>query len=223
MKRELTVIIARGKKLQKYKRGQALVELTLILPMLLALTLGAVELSNIIYTYQVMHHLTAQGANIAARLSEQPPSTPPTTFSDVVNKVIDASCPTIRQPLASLPNCSPPNDSVWRVIFTRIGPDTINPTQYVVLDQIVVGEAEIDDAKRICGECGLGTITNCTTSCIPPNNVPNIDKIVESGQALFAFEVFYDYTPITVLGNFEKLLGTGGDTFKSKFYERSIF
>src|SRR2546425_8024600 len=108
------------KKLDKYKRGQALVELTLIFPMLLTLTLGAVELANMIYTYQVMHHLTAQGANIAARLSEQPPSTPPTTMEDLIKKVIDASCPIIRRTETPIMNCSPPNEPNWIVIYTKM-------------------------------------------------------------------------------------------------------
>src|SRR6201981_4049807 len=77
-------VIEFRKKMERCSRGQALVELTLILPVLLTLTLGAVELTNIIYTYQVIHHLTAQGANMAARVS------PPTTIDVVVNGVIDA-------------------------------------------------------------------------------------------------------------------------------------
>src|SRR5215470_441639 len=67
------------KKPKNYTRGQSLVEMTLIFPMLLTLTLGAVELANMIYTYQVMHHLVAQGASMASRI------TPPTTLDDIIN------------------------------------------------------------------------------------------------------------------------------------------
>ena len=219
-------MIAFIKTFQSNKRGQAIVELTLILPMILTLTLGAVELSNMIYAYQVMHHLTAQGANMAARISEQPPSNPPLTFQEQVNnlmnKVIDASCPTIRRTSATLPNCSSPNESKWTVIYTQIGPDTSqpDPKPYVIVCQIVKGTAQVTDSKRVCTSCGLGdinpTCNTSTPSSIAANNVPNIATI-NSGQTFHSFEVFYDYSPITVLGNF------AGATFAGKLYERSIF
>jgi TadE-like protein len=217
MDRELKrspVVIELRKKMERCSRGQALVELTLILPVLLTLTLGAVELTNIIYTYQVMHHLTAQGANMAARL------TPPTTIDDVINGVIDASCPIISRGPLAVATCPPSNAVKWRVIYTKMGPDptAVDPASapYVVLTQRVpvAGAGTVDNAKRICGDCGVGSF-DCTTSC-PTPNVPNIDKI-GSGQNLYAFEVFYDYVPITVLGNFV------GDTFRANLYERSIF
>jgi hypothetical protein len=195
-------------------RGQALVEMTLILPMLLTLTLGAVELANIIYTYQILHHLTAQGANMASRI------TPPTTIDDVMNGVIDASCPIISRGPLLVPTCPPSNASKWMVIYTMMGPDPTAPdpatAPYVVLTQRVpvAGTGTVDNAKRICASCGIENF-DCTVSC-PKPNVPNIDTI-GSGQNLYAFEVFYDYSPITVLGNFV------GNTFSGNLYERSIF
>ena len=202
------------RNLKSCRRGQALVELTLILPMLLTLTLGAVELSNMIYTYQVMHRLTAQGANMAARI------TPPTTLDDVMNGVIDASCPIISRGPVTVATCPPSNAVKWRVIYTQMGPDTSqpNPQPYVVIEQRVVGAGSVDSTKRICASCGLAATYTCDPAaggCITPN-VPSIGSI-GSGQSLYAFEVFYDYSPITVLGNFV------GDTFAGRFYERSIF
>jgi len=208
------VMSAIRRKRENYKRGQALVEMTLILPMLLTLTLGAVELANMIYTYQVMHHLAAQGANMAARL------TPPTTLDDVMNGVIDASCPIISRGPLLVPTCPPSNAVKWRVIYTQMGPDTSqpDPKPYIVTEQRVVGAGAVDSSKRICASCGLAATYTCdpaTGGCVTPN-VPNIATI-GSGQSLYAFEVFYDYSPITVLGNFV------GDTFAANLYERSIF
>ena len=220
-------MVALRKRLQNYKRGQALIELTLIFPMLLTLALGAVEVANIIYTYQVMHRLTAQGANIASRptTSLDIPSsctalgTALAPYCAIMNKVIDAACPTISQGSQTVATCPPPNAGKWRVIFTEIGPDISkpDPKPYVVLRQIVNGAGDVND-KRICTSCGLAPI-DCdptASSCVTPDNIPNIDNI-GSGQNLYAFEVFYDYSPITVLGNFV------GDAFTGKFYERSIF
>ena len=205
------------KKIRNYKRGQALVEITLILPMLLTLTLGAVELGNLIYTYQILHHLVAQGASMASRV------TPPTTVTDLVNKVIDASCPTISQGAPPPATCPPDNSTKWRVIYTQIetDPSATGPNPpYVVVCQIVRGGAQVISSKRVCTSCGLAdvnpTCDAATPTNISPDNIPNIADI-GSGQTLFVFEVFYDYSPITFLGNFV------GNTFAGTLYERSIF
>jgi TadE-like protein len=194
----------------RFKRGQALVELTLIFPMLVALSLGAVEIGNLIYTYQVIHHLTAQGANIAARL------TPPPTIDTVMSAVVDAACPVLSQGTTGAPNCPASNTSKWLVIYTEIGPDPISPATYGVKEQRVLGSGSPNPAKRICAACGLANYTCPVGAPCPVPNVPNIATI-GAGQSLYAFEVFYDYTPITVLGNFV------GTSFMDKLYERSIF
>jgi hypothetical protein len=204
-------------RLRKHMGGQALVELTLILPMLLTLTLGAVELSNIVYTYQVMHHLAAQGASMTARLNPPPGVDPATYLANVISQVINASCPIISQgrPPATCPDANLPK---WRVIYTEIAPDTANSPPFGVVNQIVRGEAGVDDSKRICRDCGLTDFaTKCSPpGCIPPNNVPNLASLA-SDEHLYAVEVFYNYSPITVLGNFV------GDTFSGSLYERSIY
>jgi Flp pilus assembly protein TadG len=126
-------------------RGQALVELTLIFPMLIMLSLGAVEVGNLIYTYQVIHHLTAQGANIAARrdASDDP-------IEKVISDLIDAACPVISQGTGG-GNCTVSNASRWRVIYTEIGPDVsvaIDPP-YVVKEQRTAGLGKVEPTKRI--------------------------------------------------------------------------
>lgn len=215
------------KKILCHEAGQALVELTLIFPMLLTLALGAVEIANIIYTYQVMHRVTAQGANIASRmttLSAIPSSCTPlgtdlAPYCAVMNKIIDSGCPTISQGPQNVVTCPPSNDSKWRVIFTEIGPDPSipagTPPPYVVRKQVVMGAGEIISAKRICEGCGLSNFICDSAGCSTPT-LPDIDTITK-GNNLFAFEVFFDYSPITVLGNFV------GTNFTGIFYERSVF
>jgi hypothetical protein len=207
------------KSARAFKRGQALVEITLILPMLLTLTLGAVELSNLIYTYQVMHHLAAQGASMTARLDPPAGVSADDYLREVINGIIGAACPTISQGQPPA-NCINPNQPKWRVIYTEIGPDSANTPPYGVVNQIVRGAADVDNAKRICANCGLDDfVTKCSPpGCTPPSAVPNMANITAGGQySFYAVEVFYDYSPITVLGNFI------GQTFAGKLYERSIF
>jgi hypothetical protein len=192
------------------RRGQALVELTLIFPMLLTLSLGAVEIANLIYTYQIIHHVTAQGANITARLPAGK------TVDEIITQVVDAACPVMSQGAAA--SCPTSNASRWRVIYTEIGPDTSvpEPQPYIVKKQRVLGATTVEDAKRVCKDCPLSDfVCNPGEGCIDPK-LANLDKVAP-GQSFYAVEVFYDYTPITVLGNFV------GGTFADKLYERSIF
>jgi hypothetical protein len=204
------------RKINNWNRGQALVEITLILPMLLTLTLGAVEISNMIYTYQVMHHLAAQGASMTARLTTPAGVNSDDYLREVIDKVIGAACPTISQGQPPA-NCPAANLEKWRVIYTEIAPDPSNTPPYGVTYQIVKGTGEVDTSKRICQGCDLADFpSRCTTNCIRPSAVPNMATIA-TGQSFYAVEVFYDYSPITVLGNFVN------GTFSGKFYERAIF
>ena len=145
---------------------------------------------------------------------------PPTSIDDVMNGVIDASCPIISRGPVTVATCPPSNAIKWRAIYTEMGPDTSkpNPQPYVVIQQRVAGAGVVDTSKRICATCGLDPTYSCDPTsggCLTPN-VPNIATI-GSGQSLYAFEVFYSYSPITVLGNFV------GETFAANLYERSIF
>ena len=163
-----------------------------------------------------MHHLAAQGASMTARLTTPAGINSDDYLREVIDKVIGAACPTISQgqPPAS---CPAANSEKWRVIYTEIAPDPSNDPPYGVIYQIVKGSGEVDTSKRICQGCDLADFpSRCTTNCIRPSTVPNMATI-GVGQSFYAVEVFYDYSPITVLGNFVN------GTFSGKFYERAIF
>jgi len=58
--------------LRRNARGVAAVELALVLPVLLILALGVIDFSRAIQFNNVLVHLTREGANLAARTTEQP-------------------------------------------------------------------------------------------------------------------------------------------------------
>ena len=59
------------RKVIRSKRAQALVELTLMIPMLIALGLGVVEVGNMINSYLVMTHLTREARTCFAPTGKQ--------------------------------------------------------------------------------------------------------------------------------------------------------
>jgi hypothetical protein len=109
------------KHILRSKRGQTLVELTLIIPLMLALVFGAIEIGSVISTYLTISHTAREGANLTSR------GTVPNT---ALNAVITAADPTIRDT----------NLGQWRVIYSRItqAPGGGAPT-YIVESQIIRG------------------------------------------------------------------------------------
>ena len=163
------------KKLIRSKKGQSLIELTLLFPLMLLLVYGVVEVGQIISTYLTLTHTTREGANLTSR------GTLPDTALDAI---ILAAAPTIRDD----------NLGQWRIIYTEIvqAPDTpclTPPTgcTYEISDQKVRGS--MPELSK------LGAVGATVT-------IPGVDNVI-AGQTFKVIEVFYDYGPnvITFIGN----------------------
>src|SRR5574341_736515 len=95
-------------RILRSKKGQSLIEITLIAPLMLALAYGAVEVGSVISTYLTMTHTTREGANLTSR---------GTLPDSALDAVIAAAAPTIRTA----------NQSQWNVIYSRIIQDPLTP------------------------------------------------------------------------------------------------
>jgi hypothetical protein len=154
-------------------KGQALVELTLISPLLLLLAYGSIEVANLISTYINVTHTTREGANLTSR------GTDPNLALDAV---ITAAAPTIRDD----------NAAHWKIIYSKIiqdpaAPCAKAPCTYKVSSQIVRG--------NMPGASKIGPVNQTVT-------IPGIDN-VRPGQTFHAMEVFFDYssTILTFVGS----------------------
>jgi hypothetical protein len=96
------------RNIARSKKGQALVELTLLSPLLLLLAYGSVEVGNVISTYITLTHTTREGANLASR------GTDPNVALDAI---IAAAAPTIRND----------NTAHWNVIYSKVVQDPAVP------------------------------------------------------------------------------------------------
>jgi TadE-like protein len=181
-------------KIFRSKKGQSLIELTLITPLMLLLVFGVVEVGSVISTYLTITHTTREGANLTSR------GTPPNIALAAIKA---AAAPTIRDD----------NLAQWRIIYSRlvqkkntpctpsctyvIDPDPLNPGQ--IPGQITQGN--FSQASQ------LGNIGDTVT-------IPGVQDVAP-GQTFHAIEVYYDYGPsvITFIGN----------NINHTFYERSIF
>ena len=166
------------KKIIRSKKGQSLIELTLLFPLMLLLVYGVVEVGQIISTYLTLTHTSREGANLTSR------GTQPNTALDAI---IAAAAPTIRDD----------NLGQWRIIYSEIvqAPNTpclTPPTgcTYMIDAQIIRGS--FAHSSKIGGQGA--TVTTST--------LPGIGNVIQ-GQTFKVIEVFYDYGPnvITFIGN----------------------
>ena len=197
-------------KIAQCQRGQAITELALILPLLLVMSLGAIEISNMIGTYLTLTHLTREGANLTSRdrnLTEQ-------KIQDALTTVINAAKPTI---CADGAGCTI-NTGQWYVIYSKfvydstLGPCGANlsdgqPDYYHIQRQVTWDRGGFTQTSKI------GNNGDCAEMAMP-----NI-KGMASGQTFHVVEVFYNYAPSTLT----PLEGFLGAALPDIFYDKTIF
>jgi hypothetical protein len=186
-----------AKNIIRSSSGQALTELALVLPMLLILALGAIEVSNMISSYLTLSHLTREGANMISRGIATPGS--------ALDAIIDSSCPLI----SDGPPCPPSNEERWTIIYSSVvqapgSPCPPTPCTYIIgNDRITSGD--------------LGETSKIGDSVGGPATLPDIDSLGPS-RTLFVVEAFYQYQTVTPVGNFGVNLAS-----PIIFYERAVF
>ena len=104
------------RKVIRSKRAQALVELTLMIPMLIALGLGVVEVGNMINSYLVMTHLTREAANLASR---QPGIKGSTQWSTNINNGMNQAI-TAASPVINLAGNGPTGPGQFKVYYSMV-------------------------------------------------------------------------------------------------------
>ncbi|MFQ5684289.1 MAG: TadE/TadG family type IV pilus assembly protein [Candidatus Binatia bacterium] len=192
------------RKVLHSQSGQGIIELGLALPLLLLLSLGAIELSNMISTYLTLTHLTREGANLTSRGDG--------TSGDItasLDAIITASKPAL---CSDGIGCTQ-NLGQWTVIYSQIVPDpTNNPNLYQI---------KRDGADWVRGSLGQtskigsdGNTVNWAEFGIDPASVT-----LTAGQTFHVVEVFYDYGPskLTPIDNLT------GNLLPELFYDRTIF
>lgn len=182
-------------RILRSNKGQSLIEISLIAPLMLMLAYGALEVGSVISTYLVMSHTTREGANLVSR------GNPP---NQALDAIIAAAAPTIRMGVSG-------NEPQWRIIYSRIIPDPVNhgtaePYNYIV-DTSATGQLLRGNLSKASKLGAQGTQVTQT-------QLPGIENVT-ANQTFDVIEVFYDYAPsiITFVGK-----GIGTD-----FYERTIF
>jgi hypothetical protein len=105
------------------QKSQALIEFSLVSPVLLLLLFGTIDLGRAVFYYDTLNHAAREGARMAARASNQLP-----TNTDVLNVVktqmvgAPVSSPCAQGPVTS---STPPSNQAWLYVTEPAPPATI--------------------------------------------------------------------------------------------------
>jgi hypothetical protein len=197
----------------RQQKGQALVELGLILPLLFLLVFGAIEFSSLIDLHLTLTHLTREGTNLTSRDRTLTAA----EIQSYLNSVIDAAKPTLcRDGVGCTQNLSQ-----WYVIYSQIVYDSVpgpcgsplsngDPDYYRIVRLGTWTKGSFAHASKVGnhGACASASADLATTI-----------KGMSGNQTFHVVEAFYDYGPnkMTPIENF---LGFALPAF---FYDRSVF
>ena len=165
------------------QKGQSLIELSLIAPIMVFLAYGAIEVGSVINTYLTMTHTSREGANLASR---------GTAANLALDAIVAASSTTFRST----------NQANWKIIYSKLVQDSnipcpnppTTPCTYRINSQVTRG--------LLVKNSHLST--NGSVNEIV--RIPGIDG-VKAGQTFHVIEVFFNYAPSIVT-----FVGKGIDT-----------
>ena len=175
-------------------KGQSLIELTLMTPLMLLLIFGVIEVGSVISSYLRLSQLTREGANLTSR-GETP--------NNALDAITAAGAPMIRNN----------NLTQWKIVYSKIIQDPLipcNPPQpcTYIIDR---NNPPASPSQLIRGNLGQSSKIGGVGSVV---TLPGRETILPN-QKLHAIEIFYDYGP--------SIITYVGKMINQLFYERTIF
>jgi hypothetical protein len=156
-------------------RGLAAVEMVLVIPLLLLLGLGVIELTHVILAKNISTAVAREGANLSSR-----------SFSDSDQDIMDALA------LSADPMDMPQNGVIYiSVVVGDDDPDPYISEQHRWLDY------GYSASSRMWGNC---TSWDANGACDIPSTKPrltNFPMALEPGETVHIVEVIYDYSFLT--------------------------
>jgi Flp pilus assembly protein TadG len=195
-------------------RSQALVEFTLILPILIVLICGAIDYGLLVYKAQVLAMLCRTGANTAYRLYNA--STPQYSLARAVTNVVLAASPSANNnSLVNLSrngaviltcvtrNDTPPSPYTSNNLYYYLI-DSTNPTNCVQVEPGMFGtfDGAANQSKLVVNNTWLDprrSFSNTVGGTLVPSDWSN-------SQAMFVVEIYLTNSFITPAGFFLNIL-----------------
>ena len=204
-------------------RGQTLVEMTLMIPMLVAMGFAVIETCNMINSYLVLTHLTREAANVASREAGVKGTTAwASSLNADLNLVIGKASPVINP--SGTGSTGPNQFKIYYSVVewnTAPGACAGGPMKSGQPDNYRVRRSNTGWAGSVTWQYGslnrasqVGDDGDCAYV-----KLPEVKNLSTQGLKLHVIEVFYDYAPskLTPVEAFIGALAPG------IFYRRTIF
>ncbi len=151
-----------------------MIELALVLPILLLLALGVIDFARAIQFNNVVNHLSREGANLAARSSEQP--------QIILKALMDNAAP-LEMNMSGMMY-------ITRLIGRADGSATVDA-------QYRRGNGEQELGSRLWGSCPGWDSGTCVMPETGPGPIITLSVPLTDGEIVYAVESLYDYTLLT--------------------------
>ena len=156
------------------QKGQSLIELSLIAPLMIFLAYGAIEVGQVISTHLTMTHTSREGANLVSR---------GTTANDALDAIVASASDTFKTS----------NQANWKIIYSKVTQDLTvpcpnpptTPCTYRIESQLTRGLL-VKNSKL----SSTGAVNEIVT-------IPGIGGVI-AGQTFQVIEVYYNYLPYIV-------------------------
>ncbi|MGZ8451322.1 MAG: TadE/TadG family type IV pilus assembly protein [Candidatus Binatia bacterium] len=156
------------------QKGQSLIELSLIAPLMIFLAYGAIEVGQVISTHLTMTHTSREGANLVSR---------GTTASNALDAIIASASDTFKTS----------NQANWKIIYSKVTQDITvpcpnpptTPCTYRIESQLTRGLL-VKNSKL----SSTGAVNEIVT-------IPGIGSVI-AGQTFQVIEVYFNYLPYIV-------------------------
>jgi hypothetical protein len=112
--------------MRRGQRSQALIEFSLVSPVLLLLLFGIVDIGRAVFYYDTVSHAAREGARVAVHASNPLPTNADvltTVTSQIIGAPVSAPCP--QGPVTS---AVPPDNTAWLYITQPNPPATVQPS-----------------------------------------------------------------------------------------------
>ncbi len=193
----------RLRRIATVSSGQVLVEFALVLPLLLLILLGIIEISFALYNQDILVKLAREGSNLISR---------DTTLQDAASAMVSISSPPVDF-----------NTSRSKLIFSVIYQGTTggNAGKPILYQRLMIGNLNASSALTTRGTGSYGGPPNYVA--LNANNDVNLqiinlppNVILQDNGYIFLTEVYSGYTPI---GPFQNL----GFQLPSNLYASAYF
>lgn len=170
--------VHQGKSTRTTSAGQSVVELALIMPLLLVLTLGVADLGRALLFNNILINMSREGANLASRTAQSP------TF------IID----TLNQTAAPLDMATHGMGILSRVKAVDGGSGTVIT---VVVQQVraVSGKTSLTSKLWVCPSWAISGA--CNLPAADTSRAVTLPFTLALGFEVNVMETLYDYVPLT--------------------------